>query len=317
MTLKQYFRFVKIHTSTLSLFGYGLGAAIIYLLNGNWNWQNSLIFFVASMIFDNMITGVNTVMDYVMAKDERFKEISVMTVENISVKQAFSVIGLMVTLGAGLGLWLCFRTNWMLFFLGGAMFLIFAFYTSGPFPISRMPLGEAFSGTAQGLGIPFLFVFVNDNYNRLLALNFTPAANGYNFSITGNLRDLITVVLICVPAWLYTSNVMLADNLSDRVLDEANGRHTLPVVFGAKKALLLYQTLAYLPYLFIAAAALLHITPYLSLLSLLTFPLIRKNVETFRKRQVKSETFVTALQNFQIVTTAQIITIALGGWLKF
>lgn len=317
MTIKQYLRFVKIHTSVLSLFGYVLGAAIIFFIGGSWNLQNSLIFFVGSMIFDNMITGVNTVMDYVMAKDDHFKEISVMTVEHISVKQAFSVIGAMVTIGAGLGLWLCFRTNWMLFFLGGAMFLIFAFYTAGPFPISRMPLGEIFSGTAQGLGIPFLFIFINGNYNELLALNFTPAANGYNFTISGNVLTLLTVVLICVPAWLLTSNVMLADNLSDRVLDKANGRHTLPVVFGADKALVLYQVLAYLPYIFIAVTGILHIAPYMSLLSLLTFPLVRKNVQTFLHKQVKSETFVTALQNFQIVVTAQAITIFLGTLLHF
>ena len=34
MTIKQYLRFVKIHTSVLSLFGYVLGAAIIFF-NGS------------------------------------------------------------------------------------------------------------------------------------------------------------------------------------------------------------------------------------------------------------------------------------------
>lgn len=114
MSIKQYLHFVKIHTSVLSLFAYPLSFAIILLIQGKIDWQNSLIFFVASMIFDNMITGVNTTMDYIMAKDEDFKRRSVMTVEQISVKQAFTVIGVMVTIGTALGIWLVFRTNLML-----------------------------------------------------------------------------------------------------------------------------------------------------------------------------------------------------------
>ena len=64
MSLKKYFKFVDIKTSILSLYAYALGAAFIFYYLGNWNWQNALVFFFAEMIQDNMVTGINNVMDY-------------------------------------------------------------------------------------------------------------------------------------------------------------------------------------------------------------------------------------------------------------
>ena len=84
MSLKKYFKFVDIKTSILSLYAYALGAAFIFYYLGNWNWQNALVFFFAEMIQDNMVTGINNVMDYRHAKTEQTRKQNVMEKENIS-----------------------------------------------------------------------------------------------------------------------------------------------------------------------------------------------------------------------------------------
>lgn len=64
MSLKKHFKFVDIKTSILSLDAYALGAAFIFYYLG----AKCLGFLFAEMIQDNMVTGINNVMDYRHAK---------------------------------------------------------------------------------------------------------------------------------------------------------------------------------------------------------------------------------------------------------
>lgn len=270
------------------------------------------------MILDNMITAINNTMDYVLAKDENCKKKSVLVTEHISLTQAFAVIGILLIISAVLGIWLCLRTNWVLFFAGGLLFLIVLTYTSGPFPISRMPIGEFICGIAQGMGVPFLFVYINDNYTKIMTLNFTHLNNGdWTFSLTGSLTAVITLIILCVPSIFYNSNVMLANNLSDVDEDKKNERATLPVVFGKTKAVYLYRFFGYAPFVFMLIMPFLKIVPWFSLLTLATFPKIRKNIETFINHPNKATTFALALQNYSLFVSVQAITIFVGTLLHF
>lgn len=317
VSIKKYFRFVEIQTSALSLFGFALSAVFIYYYLGHWNLVNATVFFVAEMIMDNMITGINNVMDYIMAKDEKSRNDSVIVKEDISIKIAFIyIIGLM-TISAICGVWLCWRTNWLLFFMGGLLFLIVGSYTSGPFPISRMPIGEFVSGIAQGFGVPFLFAYVNDNFKQMAILNFYQVNHNWNFTLTGSLTIIIAFILLCYPSMALTANVMLANNMSDHEQDRINARYTLPVVFGMKKAAILYKTFAYSQYFAIILMVILKMAPTFYLLTLLTFPKVRKNVNTFVNNPQKRTTFPTALENYRIVVGMQTITMLIGALVHF
>lgn len=318
MSIKKYFKFVEIQTSALSIYAYALGAAFIYYYFGHWNWLNSLVFFISEMILDNMITAINNVMDYIMAKDEKSKNNSVIVKEKISLPTAFTYITVLLLVSAALGLWLCYRTNWVLFFAGGLLFLIVLSYTSGPFPISRMPIGEFICGIAQGMGVPFLFAYINDNYQKIMTLNFYHLSNGnWFFTLNGSLYAVLALIVICIPSICYNSNVMLANNLSDVEEDKKNERATLPVVFGKKKADWLYRFFGYLPFIFIIVAVIFRISPILSLLTLLTFPKIHKNIQTFIAQPIKSQTFPLALQNYKIFIAIQAATIFVGALIHF
>ncbi|EEJ71145.1 UbiA family prenyltransferase [Lactobacillus ultunensis] len=318
MSIRKYFKFVDIKTSALSLYAYALGAAFIFYYFNNWNWLNSLIFFISEMILDNMITAINNVMDYILAKDKTSKQKSVLVTENISLPLAFTYIGILLLIAAILGIWLCFRTNWVLFFAGGLLFLIVLSYTSGPFPISRMPIGEFVCGIAQGMGVPFLFTYINDNYQKIMTLNFNRLSNGeWTFGLTGSLTTVFALVVLCIPSICYNSNVMLANNMSDVSEDRKNERATLPVVFGKMKADWLYRFFGYIPFLFIIIMPFFKMAPWLVLLTLATFPKVKQNIETFIAHPDKVKTFPSALQNYTIFVLVQAITIFVGALIHF
>ena len=67
----------------------------------------------------------------------------------------------MLIIASALGVWLVFRTDLLVLFLGIICFIIGVFYTYGPIPLSRLPLGEIFSGLTMGFGILFLTVYIN------------------------------------------------------------------------------------------------------------------------------------------------------------
>lgn len=318
MSIKKYFKFVEIQTSALSLYAYALGAAFIFYYFNHWNLLNSIVFFVAEMIMDNMITAINNTMDYILAKDESSKQNSVIIKENISLKLAFTYIVGLLIISAILGVWLCFRTNWVLFFAGGLLFLIVISYTSGPFPISRMPIGEFVCGIAQGMGVPFLFAYINNNYSQIMMLSFKRLSNGnWSFDLTGSLTTVFAMILLCIPSICYNSNVMLANNLSDVNEDKLNERATLPVVFGRFKAIWLYRFFGYLPFIAIVIAVIFKASPILSLLTLLTFPKIKNNIETFIANPNKAKTFPLALANYKIFVGIQAVSIFLGALIHF
>lgn len=318
MSLKKYFKFVDIKTSILSLYAYALGAAFVFYYLGNWNWQNALVFFFAEMIQDNMVTGINNVMDYRHAKTEQTRKQNVMEKENISMTSAISVIVILMIISAAAGIWLCFRTNWFLLFIGAILFLIVCCYTAGPFPIDKTPMGEVFCGIAQGMGVPFLFAYVNNNWDKLITLNFKQIANGsFTFSIQGSLTAMIAIILVCYPSIMYNSGVMLANNISDMENDKLDHRYTLPIVFGKKKAFNLYRFMGYTPYIAIVVAVILRMSPILSLLTLITIPKVRKNVEGFIANPGKGTTFPSSLANYRMVIGMQAITMFVGKLLNF
>ncbi|MEG2504628.1 MAG: 1,4-dihydroxy-2-naphthoate polyprenyltransferase, partial [Carnobacterium sp.] len=61
----------------------------------------------------------------------------------------------------------------------------------------------------------------------------------------------------------------------------------------------------------------LGIYPKMMLFTLVAIPLVRKNIKRFLAKQVKSETFVYAVQNLAAITSLQVLTFALGIWLNF
>lgn len=161
---------------------------------------------------------------------KKTKRNSPIEAEHISLWVAWTYIVVLMTIACAGGLWLYFRTNWMMFFIGGAI---------------------------------------------------------------------------------------LANNIADHDRDKINGRATMPIVFGIKKAVNFYYFLEYMPYVAIILSVIFRFAPIYTILTLGTFPWVKKNVDKFVANPDKQKTFMTSIFNFHIVVATEIVTMFIGFLLHF
>jgi 1,4-dihydroxy-2-naphthoate octaprenyltransferase len=192
--------------------------------------------------------------------------------------------------------------------VGGLCFLCGVFYTYGPVPISRQPLGEVLSGLFYGLLIPFILLYINSPTGTYLTLN----VNFQTISLDLKVWPIITLLLLSVVPFSTTANIMLANNICDLEKDILVKRHTLPYYIG-KKALYLFAGLYYLTYAAVIAMAALKILHPICLLSLVTIIPVQKNINEFFKKQEKATTFLCAIKNFIIIMGANSLMIFISA----
>lgn len=313
MTLKVFLKLVEIQTKIASLFPFLLGILFAQFYFDTINIGNTLLFFLAMLLFDLTTTAINNLMDYQKAKDVSYKEnTNIIGQEKIAEKTVIQLILMMLTFASLLGLWLVFRTNILLLFLGGACFIVGIFYTFGPLPISRMPLGEALSGVVMGFGIFFIAVYVNVAPTTLIDLSF----HGTTFLLEGNVLTILKIFLVSLPTVFLIANIMLANNTCDLEQDISNHRFTLPFYIGKSNAVLLFNLLMYASYVMVILAVIFRLLHPILLGVLITLIPIRKNLQQFNQRQVKEETFSVAIKNISLFCGVEILLLAVSLWLN-
>ncbi|WP_071393183.1 1,4-dihydroxy-2-naphthoate polyprenyltransferase [Bacillus tuaregi] len=298
MSLRTFLKLIEIQTKVASLFPFLVGLLFVMYRFESIKPINTIIFFSSMLIFDLTTTAINNYMDYKKATtDEYRKRENIIGQANISVSLVRNTIITMLLLAIGLGIWLVFRTDLLVLLLGILCFIIGVFYTYGPVPISRMPLGEVFSGVTMGFGILFLVVYVNA-YDQGIANLFI---NGYTLSFEANLALLGEVIWVSLPCIFTIANIMLANNICDLEDDIKNFRFTLPYYIGKKSAIVLYNVLYVATFVSILTAVIFDVLPTIMLLSLFIIIPVSKHISLFNKKQIKSETFHLAIKNLVLV----------------
>jgi 1,4-dihydroxy-2-naphthoate octaprenyltransferase len=239
------------------------------------------------LFFDMVTTALNNTID---AKSGRHP---------LPFSQAASKRIVVVLLIAAMvsGLALAFFTGLVVLTVGAMCFAVGIFYTFGPAPISRMPLGEVFSGVFMGFFIPFLTVYVNAPPLSLVGYAFIWPA----LRISLNLEGLFRLGVVSIPAVCTIANLMLANNICDLEADVRVSRFTLPYYIGVKNALRLFGALYAFAFLAVAAAGLIGILPLYVLLAVFPAVFVQKNIAAFRKRQSKAETFPLSAANLLLI----------------
>jgi 1,4-dihydroxy-2-naphthoate octaprenyltransferase len=213
------------------------------------------------------------------------------------------------TVSAALGLYLAVLTDIVIFLIGGLCFLCGVFYTYGPVPISRQPLGEALSGIFYGLLIPFIILYINLPAGTFLSLN----VNLKTISLDLQVLPLFSLILFSIAPFATTANIMLANNICDLEKDIAVKRHTLPYYIG-KKALYLFAGLYYLTYFATIAMVIFRILSPICLLSLVTIIPVQKNINIFLKKQEKASTFLMSIKNYIIIMGVNSLVIFISAF---
>ena len=299
MSLTVFLELVEIKTKIASFFPFIIGILFSISYFHSFHLALTLLFFVAMLIFDMTVTAINNYQDYQKAKSESYKqEQNVIGREKISPIMVRNLIVFMLMVSLILGILLTFLTGYMLLLLGAICFFIGIFYTYGPIPLSRMPLGEIFSGFTMGFGIFAMIVYVNTSGTGAFYLDLNLAND--SFALAGSLTGVAAIFLASLPLVFTIANIMLANNLRDLDTDIENHRYTLVYYIGRKTGLTLFHTLMYASYALLLVGLVARIYEWPVLFAFISFFPVRKNLQAHKLEMPAPHSFVYSLKNMVV-----------------
>lgn len=309
MSISTFLKLVEIQTKIASVFPFLIGCLFVYYRYDTFQPLNTAIFFVSMLSFDLTTTAINNYMDFRKASSESYRE-KYNVIGQYKIREIVVIITILslLTFATGLGIWLVFRTDLFVLLVGMLCFGIGIFYTFGPIPFSRMPLGELFSGVAMGFGIVFLSVYVNAFDQGIVHLLWF----GRTVLFEADILLVLEIVLVSTPCMFTIANLMLANNICDLEEDITNHRFTLPYYIGKKYAVWLFNGLYFLAFLAILVAVLLGLLPSIVAVALLVSYPVYQLVYKFNHKQVKAETFTVAVKNLVLVNGSIVTLLAIA-----
>lgn len=296
--ISRFLSYVEIKTKITSTFAFLLTIALLVSKKQTINWGLTMLFFAAMFLFDLTTTAIN---NYIDTKNNH---------QTLQFKRSYAliIIYILFAISAVLGLYLAYLTDLVILIVGGLCFLCGVFYTYGPVPISRMPLGEVLSGAFYGLLIPFIILYINMPEGTFLSLN----VNLETISLELQIRPILSVFLFAIIPFCTTANIMLANNTCDMEKDIAVRRHTLPYYIG-EKALYLFAGLYYMTYVADIAMVITGILHPICLLAIASIIPVQKNINEFFKKQEKETTFMVAIKNYVIIMGTNVLVVFISA----
>lgn len=311
MSLISFLEFIEIKTKLASMIPFILGTLYSLYRYKSFNLKNFIIMGISLLTFDMATTAINNYIDYkkdLKCNGHNHENKNAIVRYNIKESTAVAIIFTLLAIAIFFGILLTLNTNVVVLLIGIISFLAGIFYTYGPIPISRMPLGEVFSGVFMGFIILFLACYIHISDKNIISIMYV--SNMLNISI--NLAELFYIFLISIPTINGIANIMLANNICDLEEDITNKRYTLPYYLGKGNALTLFKALYYIAYLDIIILAILKISPVSSLLVILTIIPLNKNIKLFHQKPIKSETFILSVKNFALMNVTHIILVLIA-----
>lgn len=311
MTFKVFLELVEIRTKVASIFPFIIGVLFSISYFDEIHWGYTLVFFAGMIVFDMTTTAINNFMDFQKAKSTTYKyNENVIGRQQLSVEQVRRLIIVMLLFTLFIGLFLSYQTGWMLLVMGGVVCFIGIFYTYGPIPLSRMPLGEVFSGVTMGLGIFAITVYLNTVNQKAfyLALDWTSG----HFALTGQLWSVLAIFWASLPLIFTIANIMLANNLRDLETDIKNHRYTLVYYIGREKGIVLFQSLMLASYLTIMIGLFFGIYQWPILIIFTTLPKIVKNLKEHKKSLPHPRSFSYAIKNMILFNASYMLGLLLS-----
>lgn len=292
MTIKNFFALAQMQTTVTTVLTAILGLIYAWYNYGQFHPVLSLLAILLVLLFLMAVNIRDNYVDYQVASKKGSELADEMLIgrENLSlenVRRAYIGLGL---ISLFIIIYLSVQTTVYLLFAALIAFFIGILYTVGPIPISSTPSGEVFTGISMGFGVFFATFYVN-----------TYAV----FDV--NTMSVLQLILASTPTTICAINIVLANNICDVEEDVEDNRFTLPYYLGMQKSLSLFRILYYIAYLSILPAILLGALPWLTLLSLLSFSMVQKNIRLFMANQEKERGLRLAVVNSVIIPISILI----------
>ncbi|AEG39856.1 prenyltransferase [Lactobacillus kefiranofaciens] len=300
MSVSTFLELVEIKAKTASVMPFLLGLCFSAYYYHSINWGVSAVFFIAMFMFNMVVDMLDNYNDYYHADSQSYQQkTNIIGRENINPKLVRNLIISLTAVSAILGLWLVYTAGLAVLWLGIFCFLIGYLYSSGPHPISSLPLGELASGFTMGFMIALISVYLN----------------AYQV-FTWNWLSVGQVFLLALADELWISNLMLANNICDAQEDEDNHRKTIVHFIGKKAALTAFSIKNVLAFAVIILLPFLKLAPATVWLTVLIVPFVYKQNKLLLAKQVKTETFICAVKTLLIGSLTYVVTYMIGFLFK-
>ena len=297
VSLDVFLELVEIKAKTASILPMLLGVCMSVYYYHSFNLINSILFFIAMLLFNMAVDMMDNYNDYNHAVDteDYKKNTNIIGREKISPRLVLTLILIFSIIAAGIGIYLVTRVGLPLLWMGIFCFAVGILYSSGPFPMNGLPVGEFFSGFTMSFMIMLISVYINKT-------------GSFDWSWS----NLLKIWLVALPCELWISNLMLANNICDAQEDEDNHRHTIIHFIGVQQGLNSFTTKNVIAFLAIITAVMARLAPWTMLLTLLIIPFVVKQTKLLYHEQVKKRTFPCAVKILLVGSLAQVITYGVG-----
>ena len=240
-TFGDFLRLVDIRTKIVSVSSLLVGTAwALATAPRSFSWSLFAMMAAAAILIDMGTTGFNSYFDFITGVDtresdqERFKALVQSAIDpRIALHLSFALYAVAMPIGVAIGA----RAGWGAVATGAFCMLFAYFYSGGPHPISRTPVGEFFAGGLLGGALIVVAAFVHTQ--RLDA----------------------ATLLVGLPSSLIIAGILSTNNACDRVGDERAGRRTLAIVLGPERSHWPVFTLVAAAYAAVALLAAMRVLP--------------------------------------------------------
>ena len=311
MNVSSFLKLVEIRTKIASVIPFSLGTLYAVYHFHAFNLKNFILLFIAMITFDMVTTTLNNYYDYKRANIKcgyNYESHNAIVKDHLKESAVIGVIVILLAVATLFGILLFLNTNSIILGIGALSFLIGICYSFGPVPISGTPFGEMLSGFFMGFVILFLAVFIHASGQSLVSLVIDHSV----VAIRIDFVEVLYIFLMSIPTMFGIANIMLANNICDIEDDLQNRRYTLPNFIGKKNALWLFGSLYYFAFIAIIISSMVRILPMVYLFAVLVLIPVSKNIKLFYKNQTKKDTFALSVQNFILISGAQILLLAVS-----
>ncbi|MDC3412396.1 1,4-dihydroxy-2-naphthoate polyprenyltransferase [Aquibacillus sp. 3ASR75-11] len=256
-----WWRLLRPHTLTASFVPVLIGTTLA-ALDYQVRFELFLAMLVASMLIQSATNMFNEYYDYVRGLDNE----NSVGIGGTIVRDGISpktVLGLALSFFAVaiiLGIYISISSSWWIALIGMISMLCGFLYTGGPYPIAYTPFGELFAGFFMGTVIIGISYYIQAS------------------TITGS------VVLVSIPIALLIGTILLSNNIRDLDGDKENGRKTIAILLGRKKARNLLGSLFAISYLLTVGYVVIGMIPIWSLLTFLSLKKARDAYQGFKHK---------------------------------
>lgn len=290
MTKADFLELVEFKAKAASVFPCLLGSLFAW-----WHYRQldviALIgFFIAMVLFNMAVDANDNYQDYTRSDSDSFrKQTNIIGRRHLDPKLIWQMSISFILISGGIGVWLAIRCGWPVLVMGLFSFAVGYGYAGGPYPISRTPFGEFFSGFTMGFVIWLIAVWVNAQQLPTLQV----------FVASGLAQCAIAALL-------------LANNIADFDEDIVLKRRTIVYYLGRRRALNGLFGLYACGFIMLVIAVGFKMLPWPCLLSLGALIPVWRNTRAFAQEPVKTKTFKLIVMNLLMILIVLTVMFAIG-----